>query len=1329
MPSASNPPRLSPVPKRILAVLATLLMAVGLTVGVSTAASAHTPNVTADCDSLNVQFKSYGANTVNFYTFSIDGVAVETNKQFGDSYGPVEYKVTPNVSHTWKLEINAQHNGEDKLGAGALTGTFTPCSTASTCVNPLTGLNNFTIVTEGDLTVSRSGAHVEGTAAVGGNLIVTESYHVQNNHDGTALPVVEGKSTGLLVNGSITLNTGNEAFKVLAGATRVGNVAAAASTDGSGKFFPTADTGRWVKMAAAATIAEVKAPGVFATVFPNLFTALRTQSDDIGDYTATDDAVFVTMTPNGGDGQQVTLTAGITNVLRLNASQLSAVTKLWIPGSVKPSATTPFIIDVTGSGALTVTAPTLMNIDERYVLWNFAKATTLNLSTSEFVSGSILAPRAQLNLLTGGVEGQIAAKSMVVTSIGEIHHVAYSPCATPPKVVTVSPVPSAAPPTCAADGSLIVPTIANITWTGGLNGAGPGTYTLIATPAAGYTLAGAQSSWTITVLPKGTGVNCEQSVKPDLTIAECHATTGAVTSAYITIPSTTPHLTYSIGATSYAAGQKVPLAPGTHTVTVTPAANWTNTGPGSYTIVVAALGCDKAVEPALTEAQCSTTTPPTVTSAFITIPSTTPNLTYSIGATNYTAGQKVTLAAGTHVVNVTPDAGWKNTGPSSFTIVVGALGCEKAVQPAITSAVCTTATPPTVTSAYITIPSTTPHLTYSIGATTYAAGQKVDLAAGTHTVTVTTAAGWRNTGPTSFTIVIAALGCEKAVAPALTVAECSVDTGALVSGFITIPSTTPHLTYSIGATTYAAGQKVNLAAGSYTVNVTADAGWTNTGATSFPIVITPLGCESSEKPDLTVADCDVNGAATTAYITIPTTTPHLTYSIGATTYTAGQQVPLTPGSYTVTVTAQTGWKNTGPATFKISVDQFDCDKAVEPVLTAAVCTPLTGPMKAYVTIPTTTPHLIYSYGGTPYAAGAKVELPSGPYTITVTAEPGWKNTGPASFSDTVDPVDCVDVSYVEPDITPEVCDTDLGGTTQGSLVFKLDPELAYYLEGALVTSTTPILLNPGTYEITVVPSAGHYLKNGVDTYYVTIDPAVGCDGVYTIPLDPYADPETCDPLSIDGEKVNGSVTVVHVAGVQFSIGTKADGSDRVAVGTSATVGTVAYPYAAGSYYVFAVSTDPAITIKPGHSLWGPLTVGVPNPVCLPTRGLLEADAQPKDAVCDVFGSPRGAITILPTPGVTYAFQGGAKITTTATSVAPGTYTIVATADDGISTLTASKWVVTIGTSLAVCDLTTLAFTGQNPTGFILGALVLLQAGLALIAVRYIRRRREARHLA
>jgi hypothetical protein len=967
------------VPKRILAVLTTLLLAIGLTVGVTSAASAHIPAVEATCTTLDVTLSSYGVNSINYVTVTIDGNVVENHTMFGDNFAKKQYPIAPTTSsHTWKVEIDAAHNGHDRLGASALTGTWIPCaSTDLTC----------------DVATLYKGSPL-------------------SNGDHINMDVVRNGST----------------FQV------------------------------------------------------NAYIDLRQASDP-----ASESGLVVRVHLDTGD-----LVLPLTNAQKASGIFAFSYSSSW-------------------TGTWTV----------EWVQYN-SKYFNQDRDSTKFLHCDKDTP------------------------------------------VTITAEPSATPPTCFVDGKLVVPTTAHVTWTGGANGAGTGTYLLKATADSGYTLGTAQSTWSITVLPKGSGVNCEQSVKPDLTIAECHPTTGAVTSAFITIPSTTPHLSYSIGATIYAAGQQVPLAPGTHTVTVTAAANWTNTGPGSYTIVVAALGCDKAVEPALTQAQCSTTTPPTVISAYITIPSTTPHLTYSIGATSYASGQKVDLAAGSHTVTVTPDAGWKNTGPSSFTIVVASLGCEKSVEPALTAAVCTTATPPTVTSAYLTIPSTAPHLTYSIGATTYA---------------------------------------------------------------------------------------------------------------------------------------------------------------------AGEQVPLTPGSYVVTVTADAGWKNTGPGTFTISVDPFDCEEAVEPLLTPAVCTPLTGPFAAYVTIPTTTPHLIYSYGGTAYPAGAKVDLPSGPYTITVTAEPGWKNTGPASFSGTVDPVSCVEVAYVEPTIAPESCDTDLGGKTQGSLAFKLDPDLAYYLQGSLVTSTTPILLDASTYAITVVPSVGHYLKNGIDTYYVTIDPAVGCDGLYTTPLDPYADPETCDPLSIDGEKVDGSVSVVHVAGVQFSIGTLADGSDKVAVGTAASVGTVAYPYAAGSYYVFAESKDPAITIKPGHTLWGPLIVKVPEPVCLPTRGLLEADAQPKDAVCDAFGSPRGSITVLPTPGVTYAFEGGAKITTTATSVAPGTYTIVATADDGISTLTASRWVVTVATSLAVCDLTTLAFTGQNPTGWVILAVLLLQAGLVLVAVRFVRNRRDARHLA
>src|SRR5690606_22603530 len=130
-----------------------------------------------------------------------------------------------------------------------------------------------------------------------------------------------------------------------------------------------------------------------------------------------------------------------------------SITKLWFATSVVPSATTPFIIDVTDSGSFNVTAPEIQNVDQHYVLWNFSKATSIGLyNNALWTKGAILAPNAQLTLNTGGIEGQIAAKSFIVKSDKEIHHFGYSTCVPTDKPVTISTVPSATPPTCDVDG-------------------------------------------------------------------------------------------------------------------------------------------------------------------------------------------------------------------------------------------------------------------------------------------------------------------------------------------------------------------------------------------------------------------------------------------------------------------------------------------------------------------------------------------------------------------------------------------------------------------------------------------------------------------------------------------------------------------------------------------------------------------------------------------------------------------------------------------------------------------------------------------------------------
>ncbi len=73
------------------------------------------------------------------------------------------------------------------------------------------------------------------------------------------------------------------------------------------------------------------------------------------------------------------------------------------------------------------------------------------------------------------------------------------PCETPKTPVTVEGVPSATDPDCDTDGSLVIPAQTGIEWNYA-NGAGPGTYNLVASAADGYVLS-APYSTTVTVLP------------------------------------------------------------------------------------------------------------------------------------------------------------------------------------------------------------------------------------------------------------------------------------------------------------------------------------------------------------------------------------------------------------------------------------------------------------------------------------------------------------------------------------------------------------------------------------------------------------------------------------------------------------------------------------------------------------------------------------------------------------------------------------------------------------------------------------------------------------
>jgi hypothetical protein len=95
------------------------------------------------------------------------------------------------------------------------------------------------------------------------------------------------------------------------------------------------------------------------------------------------------------------------------------------------------------------------------------------------------------------------------------------------------------------------------------------------------------------------------------------------------------------------------------------------------------------------------------------------------------------------------------------------------------------------------------------------------------------------------------------------------------------------------------------------------------------------------------------------------------------------------------------------------------------------------------------------------------------------------------------------------------------------------------------------------------------------------------------------------------------------------------------------------------------------------------------------------------------------------------FIDGVPVTQTTTPLAAGTYTVTAKPQgkDGLDG--PNSWVLTIHSATSVCgDLTTLALTGVDSMGWIVLAIILLQLGVAVLAVRAARnRRRVAQHRA
>ncbi len=314
---------------------------------------------------------------------------------------------------------------------------------------------------------------------------------------------------------------------------------------------------------------------------------------------------------------------------------------------------------------------------------------------------------------------------------------------------------------------------------------------------------------------------------------------------------------------------------------------------------------------------------------------------------------------------------------------------------------------------------------------------------------------------------------------------------------------------------------------------------------------------------------------------------------------------------------------------------------------------------------------------------------------------------------------CLDTHPGDPSVTPELCTN--GVVSNGSITVDLKPGLIYSITGVgnatniTEVKTTETFLPAGTYKVGVTARPG-FVLSGADNWPLTriVLPPVHC--------------EVITPLSAKittdlGCTTGGSYTIPQQDGVIWKVDGMVTMPNTYQVTTPSTVDVTAEPADSTWGFAAAAQTD-----------W-PLTFAAPVGCDLGTLADQPTNATAADETCGPDGSPvDGSITVGQVMGVDFSkvvdYRIDGKPVTRVTTLLPaGTYDVTATPQgrDGLDG--PDRWTLTIAGAAAVCgDLKTLALTGSNEFGWIALAVMLLQLGVGVLAIRAaLIRRRRAQH--
>lgn len=344
---------------------------------------------------------------------------------------------TPTAGGTYGVTVTVA----DAVGTHTTRTYNVVVASATTAIVPMAAAQSFQVLTEQAAAMSAS--DVQGAVAVGGNLSFATTQTFGSSGTSTFRPGSTGSYTSLAVGGYVVLDAPG-ASPVLTVAN--GFFHAGATTNSS--MLTDATQAYLVPATNAVTTATPRLqvasgqtnlttyPFVASPAFPfaSAFAQFRARSAELA---VLGPSSCSSIAAAAQSGTTLTLTSGKVNVWNTTVAQLSAIASLTT--SVAVSATTPLVINVTDTGAVTLPSTAwaaLTGATKSALIWNFPAATSV--AASGTFSGTLYAPGAAVTLTNIALTGDVVAASLSVQSgsLSLAHFSGTIPCGSP--VLSVS---------------------------------------------------------------------------------------------------------------------------------------------------------------------------------------------------------------------------------------------------------------------------------------------------------------------------------------------------------------------------------------------------------------------------------------------------------------------------------------------------------------------------------------------------------------------------------------------------------------------------------------------------------------------------------------------------------------------------------------------------------------------------------------------------------------------------------------------------------------------------------------------------------------------------